>query len=387
MITVEQSPDFVSLVENMMTYVISTDEDPTQTIIYADIWIESIPYQYSFERLIRLALYPDTDGRVVFRFEDLLKHVLSNMLPNVSVATPVADNKMMRRYLVNFNENEPSILEESYYNSLPQADADALLRYVIKGGMPFHLWPSRSGVPPLFLSHKGVDRVITEHQYEWLYLLPTSSADLIVNYTMRYTDGVNNTQSLTITGNKPYLPVALPIGFPQRNYNTFAPGKTIARIDWVLPGDLMAASLYVQVPRVNYTKELYFFSPTSGVLESLLCTGVGRVVKALTRFSSQRIMPHNYTPNDADTITEVMNRRLGGELAVGYYIDDVRSEREYQAATEVLESDKVFLRVANVLLPIVLEGDSVRLKEDEDYMNGFSIRYRYAQPNTGNQLI
>lgn len=384
MITILEEPDVLSRVENPIAFKVATDLPPDTTSIYAAVWVESVPYSYTYHKLLDFLLYPDANGEVVFRVEDLLEEEMSYQLPDVADNQPQQDLGMLRRFILQWGENAPALADESFFIGSTQQDLDSLSFHAIRGGLPFDHWPTRQPGNPLSLSQKGVGRTVTLGQYEWLYVLPPNTADIALTYTVRYTDGTNNTQGLHLVGNKRFLPVAVPIGFPQRGYIALDPTKEIAQVDWVLPGGVLAATLIPEQARVSYAKEVYYFSPTAGSLESLICTGIGTLSKQMARISSRAIIPVGYTAGHSDTVTRVSGRRLKGELAIGYNIGANRSEQDYWAATEVLEAEAAYIRSGDSLIPIIIDADEVRLLRDEDYLNGFSFKYTYAQPITGN---
>ncbi|MEH0153747.1 hypothetical protein V6R21_06335 [Limibacter armeniacum] len=199
-----------------------------------------------------------------------------------------------------------------------------------------------------------------------------------VGYEVFFDDGTSQTftKAMPAPGTKDntkswaYL---LPVGFPQVSYDNLQPGKTITQIE-VLSGGTKA-TLIVDSSSKRYEHELLYWAD-SGNLETLVATGVKRR-QIKTKRTEYNRPAYKYSSNYLDSTLISGRVQLDYEYRVrtGYF----RSREEYEAALQILSAEKVFAKLEDQYVEVMVTDKSLAEVEEDETLYSFEFNYKFTE--------
>ena len=314
----------------------------------------------------------DADGKARFDFSKVLEALQDPELPIPIFSFFFLAENSGRRYRFTISEVESGLFSSS------------AIKFFIRGRLRHQEFNSDFALPisaPAQLTARPIERLHQLVQFEYLWILSDTAVntDPEVQYLVEYTDGSNASGSVPIVSFAPapaFVPFAVQVDDNALLYSTLDPAKEIKQIRATVLGQ--SITMVLDFDCFDYTREFHYTNRFGGS-DSLITYGIGQRSLDYERIIAQRgdIWTDRVANGDpampAAFQVGSVSRTQTFSVGAGF-----RNQAERDASLEILESESVFLREGNSLIPIIIDSDSVALQEDGDYRFGFRFNYRYA---------
>lgn len=375
-VSVVTSPDSVSNVRNPIIFIINSNAVGVVEIqlkLYYNNFNE-----VSGTELVTLRAPVDSNGDALFYIERYLRDILTHQLPDLSIDTAQPLLGGAKQFSIDYSE---------FVDGVAGGTGGTSEFVVVLAGFAFWLFPGKATeLPRGFLaSNKPQTRYMPTNVPDWIYIFsPIYSAanGLGVDYTIYYTDLTTDVISETYPDvlDDPineYQVVAFPIGWQQKQYETLNPAKTIDYIE-VAISTLPVITLRAYETEPWYQRAFYYFSRTTGGLESVFLRGEQSETIVNDKTKSPRLLPYNYTSDFAQIKTDYNVPRQRYKASTG-----IMDEDTFNAVKEMLMLESGFVLLDEKLVAINFLTDTKELPSDNDTMHGFEIEYELAHYTAG----
>jgi len=321
----------------------------------------------------------DDDGATVFDMQDVLSAYVNRSLPEMYQPGIVREDPLFKRFYFQSQEK---------YGTPPVEDTAVQIDtfYVLLGGLSFEEYAEDTffltylDVTKPFYTWQPVEKVVLPDQPEYLYFLVNDflMTAFHVKIKLYFTDDTEEEHTLfSQTGGLNRFEVySFPAGYHQLYLEGYS-CEVLDRYDiWVENQDNILASetrTYI-LDYTNYRYRKFFLYLNSlGGCDTLACTGKAEYKLKANQQTLEKLLPHDYTVQDAQQ--EVIRKYAQPEVQVpvGYPEPEMM-----QALQDFIVSPAVFLWEGSRWIPVLVETDDTIQDEGENLIP-FEFTYQRAR--------
>ncbi len=368
-VTIVQQPDELMLSLNPITYLL--ESDLTGQDIRFSIIIEAessfgtndfAPLGEAFQKVA------NNSKQQYFDLSCTLNSILEAVNPDPTQTTKLEGTTHCKRYRIQYSD---------FDETTPISYTTHTEKFVLIGGLTFKGYLSRvaNTLPTnnqLMTIRPQQNRLFYIGQYEWMWLLPSSSGvniDLQINIT--YTDGsTDNSITANYGTTTQYLPIGIPLHDSIHNYSQISSNKEIATIEFTCLGESLLCLNSFDC--YNYIREFTYLNSIGG-FDSLVTYGKGQTTEEISKEISETSQIPNYDQYFRQFKTFNASKTIGETVASGY-----RSQAERQAAKDALLSKAVYTRVGDSYCPVFIGNIDSTDELDGDYRYKLDFEYTFA---------
>ncbi len=335
---------------------------------------------------VELPEFPDENAQVKFDIHRLIEGELSPDLPNMvnTQALFMGDN---------MNKSYTYLAEEWIDGVLDSTQALSTDHYACRAGLNLYSQNTLNGFADAgkFLTYQPANKVVTEDQLEWLYLIAGAQGeDWELRYDVTLTDGsqvLNQIYGSSHDAIDRYEVMGFPTGYAQLNLSTH--GEVDYWEVWVQnPGGSVISQRQTYTLNccdISEYNRYFLFENSLGGFDTVRLTG-----KALQDFETvstdgERVREVGASVSTRDLFYNNTQSRDGAEQATGYL-----TEEEVLWLRDLLRSEEVYrfggyddFTGTGTLQPIQVNRGASRIREDGNFLYGIRLIYTDANWHAG----
>lgn len=363
--------------------------DPSRAGLYLQVRINYAPIgSGTFTELYSFKLKPTADGLVYAYIQAYLDSVVDYVLPVMDAVLTDA-NAQCVQYYIDFREIEDADPDPDYTTT----ESDHI-RLAIKGGIEQHKH-SRNN---FFINYLDTDKPFLTWQpagrffyagESVLFSFLNKNAETEYNNTKikvltKYADGTSTTEVLTVTCDKllmhvlPFNELTVP--------DTTAENKVYYYEFSIVSNDesttiINAYRLYVQYRPAYTYYDLLYINSLGGMSNIRIVKDVDinydRTVTEAEQGPDLNAWQNKNKKHQRAHASILLNRKHSGNIGV----ENMNTQQQREAMMDLLASEKVFMVVEDLLVPVLSIQESILIGNRKSLENGLPIQWVLSESN------